>query len=103
MTGRGSAEAHHDRTRPTFREDSRHERDTLCAADAGQSRGACNPTAAATPDCRQVGNFPFILTDVHTKEGVVGHSYLEPYRVTATKSIVALIEDMAEQQLSRST
>ncbi len=43
-------------------------------------------------------HFPFILTDVHTKEGVVGHSYLEPYRVTATKSIVALIEDMAEQQ-----
>jgi mandelate racemase len=43
-------------------------------------------------------NFPFVLTDVHTKEGVIGHSYLEPYRVTATKSIVALIEDMAEQQ-----
>ena len=42
-------------------------------------------------------NFPFILTDVHTKEGVVGHRYLEPYRATAMKSIVALIEDMAEQ------
>jgi mandelate racemase len=43
-------------------------------------------------------SFPYILTDVHTKEGVIGHSYLEPYRVTAAKSIVALIEDMAEQQ-----
>jgi mandelate racemase len=43
-------------------------------------------------------NFPFILTDVFTREGVIGHSYLEPYRVTATKSIVALIEDMAQQQ-----
>jgi mandelate racemase len=43
-------------------------------------------------------HFPFILTDVHTKEGVIGHSYLEPYRLTATKSIVALIEDMADQQ-----
>jgi mandelate racemase len=43
-------------------------------------------------------NFPFILTDVFTKEGIIGHSYLEPYRTTATKSIVALIEDMAEQQ-----
>jgi mandelate racemase len=43
-------------------------------------------------------SFPYILTDVHTKEGVIGHSYLEPYRVTATKSIVALIEDLAEQQ-----
>ena len=43
-------------------------------------------------------HFPYILTDVLTKEGVIGHSYLEPYRVSATKSIVALIEDMAEQQ-----
>ena len=43
-------------------------------------------------------NWPFILTDVLTKEGVIGHSYLEPYRVSATKSIVALIEDMAQQQ-----
>ena len=43
-------------------------------------------------------SFPYILTDVHTKEGVIGHSYLEPYRVTAAKSIVALIEDRAEQQ-----
>jgi mandelate racemase len=42
--------------------------------------------------------FPFILTDVHTKEGVIDHSYLEPYRVAGTKSIVAFIEDMAEQQ-----
>jgi mandelate racemase len=42
--------------------------------------------------------FPYILTDVLTKEGVIGHSYLEPYRMSATKSIVALIEDMAEQQ-----
>ena len=40
------------------------------------------------------------MTDVLTKEGVIGHSYLEPYRVTATKSIVALIEDIAEQQRS---
>ncbi len=43
-------------------------------------------------------HWPVILTDVYTKEGVIGHSYLEPYRVTATRSIVALIEDMAEQQ-----
>ena len=43
-------------------------------------------------------SFPFILTDVHTKEGAVGHSYLESYRPTATRSIVALIENMAEQQ-----
>lgn len=53
------------------------------------------------PIVAKVGEYmhwPFILTDVLTKEGVVGHSYLEPYRVTATKSVVALIEDIAEQQ-----
>jgi hypothetical protein len=27
----------------------------------------------------------------------MGHSYLESYRVTSTKSIVALIDEMAEQ------
>ena len=43
-------------------------------------------------------NWPFILTDVLTKEGVIGHSYLEAYRVSSTKSIVALIDEMAEQQ-----
>src|SRR6201996_2627592 len=46
----------------------------------------------------EFGHFPFILTDIHTKQGIIGHSFLEPYRATATKSIVALIEDMAEQQ-----
>src|SRR5271163_3088837 len=53
------------------------------------------------PIVARLGEFtqlPFILTDVHTKQGVIGHSYLEPYRATATRSIVALIEDMAEQQ-----
>ena len=53
------------------------------------------------PIVARLGEFtqlPFVLTDVHTKQGVIGHSYLAPYRATATKSIFALIEDMAEQQ-----
>jgi mandelate racemase len=53
------------------------------------------------PIVAKLGEFThwsFILTDVLTKQGVIGHSYLEPYRATATKSIVALIEDIAEQQ-----
>ena len=41
----------------------------------------------------------FILTDVLTKQGVIGHSYSRAtFQSAATKSIVALIEDMAEQQ-----
>ncbi len=43
-------------------------------------------------------HWPFILVDVFTTEGIVGHGYLEPYRASATKSIVALIEDLAAQQ-----
>ena len=53
------------------------------------------------PIVAKIGEFkswPFILTDVLTKEGVIGHSYLEAYRVSSTKSIVALIDEMAEQQ-----
>ncbi|MBV8578423.1 MAG: hypothetical protein JOZ58_25740 [Acetobacteraceae bacterium] len=46
-------------------------------------------------------HWPFVLIDVMTKEGVVGRSYLEPYRLTATKSIVATILDMAEQQAGK--
>ena len=52
------------------------------------------------PIVAKVGNYPrwpFILIDVITREGIVGRSYLEPYRLSATKSIVAMIEDMAEQ------
>ncbi len=53
------------------------------------------------PIVAKVGNYPdwpFILIDVYTQEGVVGRSYLEPYRLGATKSIAAMIEDIAEQQ-----
>ena len=53
------------------------------------------------PIVAKVGNYknwPFILIDVFTKEGVIGRSYLEPYRLSATKSIVDLIDDMAQQQ-----
>ena len=37
------------------------------------------------PIVAKIGEFkswPFILTDVLTKEGVIGHSYLEAYRVS---------------------
>ena len=56
------------------------------------------------PIVGKVGNYdhwPFILIDVVTKEGVVGRSYLEPYRLTATKSIVDTIMDIAEHQAGK--
>lgn len=51
------------------------------------------------PIVAKVGTYPewpFILIDVKTKEGIVGHSYLEPYLKNAVRYIGPVIEDMAE-------
>lgn len=51
------------------------------------------------PLVAKVGNFnewPFILIDVKTKEGVTGRAYLEPYLRNAVRYIKPAIEDMAE-------
>ena len=51
------------------------------------------------PIVSRVGLFhdwPLILIDLQTNEGVVGRSYLEPYLSRSARSIVPLIEDLAE-------
>ena len=51
------------------------------------------------PVVSKVGLFrdwPLILIDLYTHEGIVGHSYLEPYLGRAARYIVPLIEDLAE-------
>ena len=40
--------------------------------------------------------WPLILIDLYTNEGVVGRSYLEPYLERAARYIVPAIEDLAE-------
>jgi mandelate racemase len=45
--------------------------------------------------------WPFILIDVKTKEGVVGRSYLEPYLKDAVKYIGPAILDLAEMLRGR--
>ena len=55
--------------------------------------------AMKRPIVAKVGTYPewpFILIDVKTKEGIVGHSYLEPYLKKAVRYIGPAIEDMAE-------
>jgi mandelate racemase len=50
------------------------------------------------PIVAKVGTYPewpFILIDVKTKEGVVGRSYLEPYLRNAIRYVGPAIEDMA--------
>ncbi len=51
------------------------------------------------PIVAKVGRFthwPLILIDLHTREGVVGRSYLEPYVQKAIPAIVSVIEILAE-------
>jgi mandelate racemase len=56
------------------------------------------------PVVSKVGNYddwPLILIDLHTAEGVVGRSYLEPYLTSSLPSIVATIRDLAARRAGR--
>jgi mandelate racemase len=43
-----------------------------------------------------ISDWPVILVDLLTNEGVVGRSYIEPYAPQAMKYIIAAIEDLGE-------
>lgn len=43
-----------------------------------------------------ITDWPVILVDLYTNEGVVGHSYIEPYAPQAMKYIIAALEDFSE-------
>ena len=50
------------------------------------------------PVVSKVGLFdqwPLILIDIETEEGIVGRSYLEPYLKNSMRSIIAVIHDLA--------
>jgi mandelate racemase len=50
------------------------------------------------PVVSKVGLFtewPVILIDLYTREGIVGHSYLEPYLKQSARYIIPAIEDLA--------
>ena len=44
----------------------------------------------------QYTHWPFILIDVHTREGVTGHSYLEPYLHKSIPAISSMIQVLAD-------
>jgi len=51
------------------------------------------------PVVSKVGLFrdwPMILLDLYTNEGIVGHSYLEPYLKQSVRYIIPAIQDLAE-------
>lgn len=43
-------------------------------------------------------NWPLILIDLHTEEGVVGRSYLEPYLESSVKYIMLAIQDLVSRR-----
>ena len=56
------------------------------------------------PVISKVGLFkdwPLILIDLYTQEGVVGRSYLEPYLKNSVRYIIPAIEDLAAAQLGK--
>ena len=62
-----------------------------------QVRGVLVPLRR--PIVAKVGEYaqwPFILIDVKTKEGVIGRSYLEPYLAKSVKYIAQAIADLGD-------
>jgi len=56
------------------------------------------------PVVSKVGLFrdwPLILIDLYTNEGVVGHSYLEPYLARSVRYIIPAIQDLAEAAMGQ--
>jgi mandelate racemase len=56
------------------------------------------------PVVSKVGLFdrwPLILIDLHTEEGIVGRSYLEPYLERSVRYLVPAIRDLAEARKGR--
>jgi mandelate racemase len=43
-----------------------------------------------------IAEWPLILIDLHTEEGIVGRSYLEPYTVKTMKYLVPALHDLGE-------
>lgn len=41
-------------------------------------------------------DWPLILIDLHTEEGVIGRSYLEPYAVKSMRYLVPMLHDLGE-------
>lgn len=56
------------------------------------------------PVVSKVGLFdkwPIILIDLHTEEGIVGRSYLEPYLKHSARALAALIRELATARAGR--
>ena len=43
-----------------------------------------------------IADWPLILIDLYTNEGIVGRSYLEPYTVKAMKYLIPMLHDLGD-------
>ena len=48
-----------------------------------------------------ISDWPLILIDLHTEEGIVGRSYLEPYTLRAMRYLVPALHDLGEMLKGR--
>jgi mandelate racemase len=48
-----------------------------------------------------ITDWPLILIDLQTDEGIVGHSYLEPYTAKAMRYLIAALDDFGEMLRGR--
>jgi mandelate racemase len=58
----------------------------------------------ARPIVSRVGRFdewPLVLIDLHTSEGIIGRSYLEPYLKQSARYLVAAINDLVERRVGQ--
>lgn len=76
---------------------------TLCGIKKATVRAVLVPLRR--PIIADIGEFrtwPLILTDIEMDNGVIGSSYIAPYREHAVPSVVAEIRDIVEQLAKRS-
>jgi mandelate racemase len=43
-----------------------------------------------------ITDWPLVLIDLHTEEGIIGRSYLEPYIVKSMRYLIPALNDLAE-------
>ncbi|MCC7346356.1 MAG: mandelate racemase [Variibacter sp.] len=48
-----------------------------------------------------ITEWPMILVDLYTREGVVGHAYLEPYTIKAMRYLVPALHDLGDMLAGR--
>ena len=85
----------------TGRGDTRH---ATGLADIQIDPGESGRAQAETPGRRRIAtipDWPLILIDLFTEEGIVGRSYLEPYTIKTMRYLIPALYDFGEMLKGR--